>query len=168
MDKSICALNALGVLLKIHMFSAFDNLSLRTRTTVVLIFALVGVSLQIWQVLHEPRQGVQILYVIVAVGFVVVAGMILSSIRSIDRYNTKIKRIKNEIHEVENQTKEKRLFTETVKTTMLGKLREMDDTNDKLKAIFTAQNDEPSRRALSALSDTFSENKRLIKELESI
>ena len=44
----------------------------------------------------------------------------------------------------------------------------MVDTNGKLEAIFTAKNDEPSKRALAVLKDTFSENKRILKKLESI
>jgi hypothetical protein len=37
----------------------------------LLAIGLIGVSLQIWQVLHESRQSVQLLYVIVVIGFVV-------------------------------------------------------------------------------------------------
>lgn len=79
------------------MFKAFDKLSSRAKTIVILVFALVGVSLQFWQVLHESRQSVQILYLTVAIGFVAVAGMILSSIRSVDRNSAEIKKMEDRL-----------------------------------------------------------------------
>jgi len=150
------------------MFKAFDKLSLRAKTYLIVIAGFVFVSLQIWQVLYESRQGVQILYIVIAVGFVAMMGMLLSSVHSIDKSNTEIKRIKNEIHEVENQTEEKQLFVKNVKEVIGRRLKETSNMSDKLEKLLVAQDDEQSRKILAALKEPFAENKRVLKELESI
>ena len=150
------------------MFKAFDRLSLRSKTYLIVVAGFVVVSLQIWQVLNESRQGVQILYMAIAVGFVAMMWMLFSSVRSVDRYNTEIKRIKNEIHEVENQTEEKKLFVKNAKEVLGRRLKETSDMSDKLEKLLVAQDDEQSRKILAALKEPFAENKRVLKELESI
>jgi len=132
------------------MFKAFDKLSLRAKTWLIVIAGLVFVSLQIWQVLHESRQGVQLLYLTIAVGFVAMMGMLLSSVRSIDKNDAEIKRMENE----------KEVFGRI--------LRETSNTGDKLEKLLLVQNDDQSKKILAALREPLTENKRLLKKLESI
>jgi len=129
------------------MFKAFDKLSLRAKTYFIVIAGFVFVSLQIWQVLYESRQGVQILYIVIAVGFVAMMGMLLSSVRRIEKMGDEIKNRKEIFGRI---------------------LRETSDTGDELEALLIKQNDEQSRKILTALKEPFAENKRVLKKLESI
>lgn len=136
------------------MFKAFDKLPLHTKTWLILVVGFIGVLLQIIPAWNEPRQGVQILYLAIAVGFVAMMGMLLSSVRRTEK--------------MEDEIKEKQLFVKNGKETFGRLLKETSDLSDELETLLVAQNDEQSRKILAALKEPFAENKRVLKKLESI
>ena len=132
-----------------------DKYALLTKTYVFLALCFAAILSRLLA-LGEPYQTILSLTIFACI---IVAGwMLLSGLSS----NA------NEIRELESQIQEKRLFTENVKAGMEKRLKEIGNTYEELEGVLHKQNDEQSRKILAALKEPFAENKRILKELESI
>ena len=129
--------------------------SLLTKTYVFLALCFIAILSRFF-VLSEPYGGV--LSIVIFACITVSGWMLLSGLSS----NA------TEIRKLENQIQEKQLFVANYKETIERMLGEIGNTYDGLEGVLNKQNDEQSRKILAALKEPFAENKRILKELESI